>query len=426
MQILKELDRERALLNGWLLQEALPLWWHIGADHADGGFFEKIDARSRPTDDPRRARVVARQIYCYASALRLGWEGPARHALDHGLAFFFARCLTGPGVLISLVSAGGEVLSDSFDLYDHAFALFGLAVATGVHPEPAPLAAAAAALRDALLRGWSNPHGGLHEAMPPIMPLRSNPHMHLLEACLAWLETDVADEHRGWGTLADHIVELCLARFIDPASGALREYFDLEWRPQAGDAGRIVEPGHQYEWGWLLLRWARLRGRPDVAAPALRLIDIAERHGVSPRSGLAINELWDDFSPKDRDSRLWPQTERLKALLMAAQHQETAAARDALLAKAVAAAKGLRGYLGAPLPGSWRETIAQDGGAVEEPARASSLYHLVGCIVALNDFASAEAAGAARDPRPGLARDGASPFGTSPARAQPVGHRHVG
>ena len=44
--------------------------------------------------------------------------------------------------------------------------------------------------------------------------------------------------------------------------------FDADWRPLAGLTGRLVEPGHQFEWAWLLERWSRLRGRADATTCA--------------------------------------------------------------------------------------------------------------------------------------------------------------
>ena len=51
--------------------------------------------------------------------------------------------------------------------------------------------------------------------------------------------------------------DLCIEKFIDPASGALREFFAADWSPALGVEGQI-QPGHHYEWAFLLDRWARL------------------------------------------------------------------------------------------------------------------------------------------------------------------------
>ena len=130
--------------------------------------------------------------------------------------------------------------------------------------------------------------------MPATLPLQSNPHMHLFEAALAGCE--VCSESSLWKPLADEIAELALTQFIDAGSGALREFFDARLEAGAGLEGRIVEPGHQFEWAWLLLRWGGEQN-PRARAAALKLIEVGEQHGV--RNGLALNSLLDDFSPHD-------------------------------------------------------------------------------------------------------------------------------
>ena len=92
--------------------------------------------------------------------------------------------------------------------------------------------------------------------------------MHLFEAALAWTAVDDAAE---WRAMADRLAALCQQRLIDPATGALREFFGAGWSPADGVAGRIAEPGHQYEWAFLLHRWAALTGR-EAPAAVTRLI----------------------------------------------------------------------------------------------------------------------------------------------------------
>jgi mannose-6-phosphate isomerase len=206
--------------------------------------------------------------------------------------------------------------------------------------------------------------------------------MHLFEAALAGCE--MCSESSLWKTLADEIAGLALDKFIDPSSGALREFFDAEWNPAPGIDGRIVEPGHQFEWAWLLLRWSEPRhgsAHARARAAALRLIDIGESHGI--RNGLATNSLLDDFSAHDAGSRLWPQTERVKSAALAARL--TGEAR--YFAMAADATDGLMRYLDTPIPGLWRDRIDAHGNVVDEPAPASSFYHLVAAIAEISALA---------------------------------------
>ena len=98
------------------------------------------------------------------------------------------------------------------------------------------------------------------------------------------------------------------------------------------------------------------------------LFEFAERHGVDPSSGLVVNGLWSDGEVSDGGSRLWPQTERLKAI----------ARRRA--DRLPAALEGLGRHLAGVRPGLWTERLDARGHPVGEPAPATSLYHLTAAL----------------------------------------------
>lgn len=373
--------RLRNQLKDWALEKAFPLWWEVGADHINGGFFEKIALDGTPVDAPRRARVQPRQIYSYAAAGLLSWNGPWKRALEHGLDFYLSKYRRPDGFMRTLVASDGSPLDDKVDLYDQAFGLFGLAMASSVLPERADLPVLATNLRDALYATLKHPVAGFEETVPSTLPLLSNPHMHLFEASLAWVEAGGgAQGDEGWRAMADEIAELALAKFIDPKSGGLREYYDGDWNPAPGVDGRIVEPGHQFEWAWLLLRWSKLTGRDDAVAAALRMIAIGDGPGVDPKRGVAIFALLDDLSVHDDVARLWAQTERIKAGVLAAQVDG-----DPRWWTTVAeGAEGLLKYFDVPVKGLWRDKLRADGTFVDEAAPASSFYHIVCAILELD------------------------------------------
>jgi mannose-6-phosphate isomerase len=371
------LVRLRDDLKAWALDHAFPVWWELGADKVQGGFFEKIALDGTPVEAPRRARVQPRQIYSYAVAGLLGWDGPWKQALEHGLDFYLSKYRRPDGFMRTLVASDGSPLDDKVDLYDQAFGLFGLAMASSVLPERADLPALATSLRDALYATLKHPIAGFEESVPRSLPLLSNPHMHLFEASLAWVE---AGGDPQWRAMADEIAELALSKFIDPKSGGLREYYDGDWNPAPGVDGRIIEPGHQFEWAWLLLRWGKLAGRDDAIAAALRMIAIGDGPGVDPARGVAIFALLDDMSVHDDIARLWAQTEQIKAGVLAAQ--VTGDAR--WWTTAANGAEALTKYFDVPVKGLWRDKLRADGTFVDEAAPASSFYHLVCAILELD------------------------------------------
>ncbi|TWB36495.1 AGE family epimerase/isomerase [Nitrospirillum pindoramense] len=372
----------RGQLKAWLVEHAYPLWWEVGADRMHGGFHEKLGLDGKPTNDARRARVQARQVYSYSVAARSGWNGPVREAAEHGLTFFLNHYRRPDGLFRTKVAPDGTALDDTVVLYDQAFALFALAAAQSATPENRRAEEMAVALRQRLLDTLHHAQGGFEESHPRTLPLLSNPHMHMLEACLAWMEQggDV-----GWRDLAEEIVGLALTRFIDDDMGGLKEFFDGDWRPQAGTPGRIVEPGHQFEWSWLMLRWSALSGSKAAADAAWRMIAIGEGPGVDPARGVAMNALLDDLTPHDPVARLWPQTERIKAAVLAALATRDDADRsDSYWTMAANGGRGLMKYFDTPVKGLWRDRLNPDGTFVEEAAPASSFYHIVCAIQELD------------------------------------------
>ena len=355
------LPEASAWYDRWLRTAALPLWWALGADHVRGGFLEALSTSGEPRPAPRRGRVQGRMVFAYAQAGAMGWEGPWRQAAWHGLDYMLDRFQRPDGLLRTLVSLDGEVLDDTAAVYDQSFALLGMASLHAADPLPAPGRRDLVAQADRMRTGLDalrHPRAGFRETGD--QPFQANAHMHMFEAALAWAEAGEAS----WDAMADEIAELAMGAFID-GRGVLREFFDADWRPRPGDDGRLVEPGHQFEWAWLLDRWGRRRGRTDGQTAARALYETG-REGVDPRRGCAMNALWDDFTVRDDGARLWPQTEHLKAALVLGDPEE-----------ALQAANCLKLYLETPAMGVWRDKFRRDGGFVDEPAPATSFYHII-------------------------------------------------
>lgn len=372
------LKAKQTTLRQWLFDHALPIWWNTGGDLAKGGFYEKINLDGTPCDVNRRTRVAARQVYSYALAQTMGYQGETNAAIDQGL-----KWLSGPaqnpesGMLYAVLTPDGRVVKGDFDFYDHAFAMLAYASAFKVRPDDKSLEAAAVAIRDTILKTYAHPVRGFEESVPRSLPLKANPHMHMFEACLAWMEAGGDDV---WQSTAAMIADLCIEKFLHPDNGSLREFFDGDWRALSGEMGRIVEPGHQFEWAWLFLRWAKKSGNDTYLEPARRLIGIAEIYGTDTKRGVSFNEMWDDFSPKDTKARLWPQTERMKAYVKLADAATTQADKEAAIAKAIEAAHGLELYLSTEIVGLYRDRMQVDGAFEIEPAPASTLYHIICAI----------------------------------------------
>ena len=232
------LTGEARKLKAWLFDAALPLWWEVGADRFRGGFHEAIDLAGNPVAKPHRARSIARQAFAFFEAGRLGWEGPWRPAAGHAL-HFFEHFVRPDGCVISVVKIDGSAHDTRFDLYNQAFALLAYAVGERLHGPGSRWRERALALRSTLQKTYAHPLGGHVEDSESRLPPCANPHMHLFEAALVWSEID---GDAGWQCLADEIGFLCLEKFTDRASGALREHLLPIGRPRRESRDAFASP----------------------------------------------------------------------------------------------------------------------------------------------------------------------------------------
>ncbi len=370
----------RALCNAadwaehWLSSAALPVWWQLGADRTHGGFYEKLSLTGEPAHEPRRFRVQVRQLYVYAEAQLYKLYDQAPQAMDHALATVLPAYVPGQG-FPKLLSPENKIVDASFDPYDNAFGLYGLAAAYRVSGDK-KLAEMARDLTGIFDTQHKHPIAGYIEPLP----LRANPHMHLLEAFMLWAE---ATEDQFWYDHARAMTKLCTERFFDRQTNTLREFFDLSWQVFPGPQGQQVEPGHHYEWAWLLDRWKILSGEDHTdIADALYLW--AEAHGVDPARGVAVDEMTADGQIVKPTARQWPQTERLKAALSRWQRTQDSAAVEV----ALSSMQALQVYLSAPTEGLWHDTMQPDGSFKKGPAWASSFYHYMCAFVELRNAAA--------------------------------------
>jgi mannose/cellobiose epimerase-like protein (N-acyl-D-glucosamine 2-epimerase family) len=358
-------------LKSLMIEYSLPLWAGEGWDSAAGGFVEKLDIEGRADRAaPRRVRVQARQIYCFAKAAQLGWYPQGRDIAMKGLDYLLtkARSPDGHPGFVHLLSPDGSAIDSARDTYDHAFVLLALATLYQLTND-AQLLQEIASLLGFLDSSLRSPHGGFVEGIPATMPRRQNPQMHLFEAMIATFD---ATRDQVYQSRAGDLFGLFVANLYDPRREVLGEYFEDDW-------SRIepvcVEPGHQAEWVWLLRGFERITGCPTgrhragLLASALRYRDDA--------TGCLFDEGNADGSVKKFTRRLWPQTEIAKAWIAQAEAGE----QDAVDQARAALARMHRHYLCHPVMGGWYDQFDRDNRSLVAAIPASSFYHVL-CAVA--------------------------------------------
>lgn len=352
----------------WLARTALPLW--AACEHPGGfPFAESLDHDGGHGPETfLRLRVLSRQVAVYSRAASLGLPGAAC-AAERGWRALVDQYWSTMSGWAALVVPPRKTVDPTFTLYDQAFAVYACAcwARFSGDDEPVVLAMRTLALIDRRLKisgylGW--------RASPTDACRDQNGHMHYLEALLALepLVPEFAVRSR-----IRHILGLFEQHLFDRSAGTIGEQYDLQWMP-LGD--RIeVEPGHLYEWYWLLAR-AREQGHA-ISVDDRLLLSFADRHGWNRKTGL-IHDCCDPAGKVVRAShRLWPHCEALRA----ACERKRRPARHC--SAPVIAERIETVFLGMASEGKWMDRVTRDLLPVSGQVPASSLYHLWGAGEAL-------------------------------------------
>ncbi|MBZ9814092.1 AGE family epimerase/isomerase [Mesorhizobium sp. CA7] len=359
----------RRRVRHWLFEETLPLWSTLGVDERHGGFHEALGFDAAPLMKPKRMRTQARQVYAFAVAKERGWDGPADRLIAHGIDFMAGQGRTDRGGWVRTLNIDGSVADPVEDAYDHSCVLLALAHAhMSGHPDALRLAEETFAfldahLEDARLTGFLETSDGAEER-------RSNPHMHLLEAFLAWHK---ATGERAYLRRAARIIDLFRSHFFDAESWTLGEYFDDGWKPAAGEKRSWTEPGHHFEWASLLVDFAARSGQGELTAFARKLYASAVANGLNRATGLAYGAVSRQGLPLDTVSRSWPQAEAIKAAIAL----DGSGGPDLKPEIEARVGRLFRWHIDPAPLGLWIDRIDERGRSLATDVPASIFYHLV-------------------------------------------------
>ena len=341
----------------------VPLWQGPGFNAELGLPFESLTATHQPMPVQRyRAMACARQLYVFSSLIELPGAREQAATLFRSLQRHFHDAEHG-GWFYS-VDAQGKPLDRRKDLYTHAFIVFACAHYWAKVHEPLVESVLDAAL--AVIATRFSTGDGLYEAVlgedwssQNSGPLQ-NPLMHLAEAFLATLQART-DKPAEAALLA--LCKTMQARFVEPVHGIMLE------KPR-GAVDNWFEPGHQFEWLFLVQSSPLLQGSL-LHKSLLRAFDYAERTGVQQGAVLSMLKL--DGTVLDATQRIWAQAEYLRALTL-----RPGAAVDKQLEVMNQRFIHARG---------WHECRDSNGQVSRQDMPSTTPYHLLTCYQGLMEFA---------------------------------------
>ncbi len=347
----------------------VPLWQGPGWNADLALPYEALDAAHLPLPAQRyRAMACARQLYLFSSLIGVVDNADVRAAaLFRSLQRHFHDAEHG-GWFYS-IDAHGKPLDQRKDLYTHAFILFACAHYWAKSGDPLVESTLNAAL-EIIGRRFAT-GDGLYEACLnrdwitlETGPLQ-NPLMHLAEAFLATLAV------REDAQTQQALLELCTAmhkQFVDPQYGVLME------KP-LGAVDNWYEPGHQFEWYFLLESSGLLRGS-KLHAALDRAFAFTEQYGVVQASGAvrAMLDLETNGRPRDSTQRIWAQAEYLRALTLR-QGSEAVVLRQLQALQ--------QRFLHA---GGWYECRDELGEVSRKDMPSTTPYHLATCYSGIAEY----------------------------------------
>lgn len=367
-------DGDNTVIRNWLFECALPFWIENGLDRDHGGVHEALNFDGTPAQhETKRLRVLPRQIYCFAHAKTMGWDGDAAGAVQHCFDTLVNTGWHADSGWVHRFKPDGSVHDDTRDMYDQCFCLLAFAwmIRANIKADEAKAQLdRTIAFLDTQLANKT--HGGFAEAIGATQSpyRRANPHMHYLEAMLALYD---ATSDTSYLDRADHIIDLFDRHFYDPDTATLTEFFQNDWTRIEGNGDHArVEPGHHYEWAWLLLRYLKHRHRDGLEAKARTLFSTANAMGHHGYTGAAADSMMPDGTDVSVTARCWPQTEALKAAI-AFEKCGLAAAKD--LKKSMLKLLFER-YLDGPIEGGWYDRIDETGRICAVDMPSSTFYHV--------------------------------------------------
>ena len=352
-----------------------------GWDIEYGGLFETLDSQGKNgSEDFRRVMVHARQLFVFSRWTRITrdktFERMAVKIFEYLTASFWDADYEG---WYSKVTLDGKPLDPTKDLYAHAFVLFGL-----VHyaeyikkNEAEPWIQKTVML---LQERFSRPDGSYKEQMDRYFSdvtfnqRSQNPHMHLLEAALALSNRN---ESCQYNALVASLLKLFDDKFLDRRKLIIHEHLDNNFYPDK-EIGHIIEPGHHYEWAWLLDWTAEKLDQPQLRDLGSSILSRSLEFGWD----LEFDGVFDQINATDMSilkssKRLWPILELIKALCAYPDGRNLVYLNNCL--------ETVLGYY-LNETGTWIEHYTQDWQALSDKMPVSSTYHLGMACLELEKF----------------------------------------
>ncbi len=351
--------------KAYLSNVAFPFWNAHGFINAEHGFVESFDLKTgKPNlDHDRRLRVQARQIWVFAKASGLNLGQNSLQLAKDAWNVVQTQYRHADGGYIFSVDKDGKPVGKERNFYEQSFVLLALSALYGATNDKKYLDEAEK------LYAWLNENmkaddGFWTQFDDKTLPREQNPHMHLFEALIALFEVS---KQRHWLMRASEIYGMFHNFFFDAENRLLREFFSLGFSGYDLEKGDIIEPGHNYEWTWLLHHFGQMTGFSSEYQDELYAFAL----DGTTEEGFGLDQCSPDGDILSHTSRLWVQTEALKAHIAQYERHRDVEQVEAI----VTTVNNIFDYY-LRLDGLWGDRLDRNLNEMSKVCPASTFYHL--------------------------------------------------
>ncbi len=363
-------DAERELRHN-----ILPFWLEHARDRRRGGFHGRIGPELEvESDAPRGVLLTSRLLWTFSAAHRRWPNADYLEMAQWALRELLERGWDKEeGGVFWTVDATGRPVSATKHVYNHSFAIYGLAEYHRATRDPEALKRAIALYRLVEEKARDHRHGGYFEEftrdwrraphgkgsiLGGTGPKSQNTHIHVLEAYTnllrVWPDEGLKSDLRA-------LLELMLTKIIDPRTRHLGLFFQDDWTLVSEE----YSYGHDIELSWLVVEAATVLGdeallrRAREMGLAMARVTLAE--GVDPDGGV-LNE-GGPHGVTNANKDWWPQAEAVVGFLSAYQLSGEG--------RFYAQARKTWSYIQSTFidrrHGDWHETVSREGKPASRP-----------------------------------------------------------
>jgi len=323
--------------------------------------------------------VQARQIATFCRASLDGVFNASQDALDclAEVQTRYWRSDNQPGWLFAL-GVDGRPSKTTRDLYAHAFILYAYAWTYHLSRDKNLLKTVNETIKE-IESIFYGENGGLIDRFPEKNNIhRQNPYMHLLEAYLSLFEVT---KDQFYLDKVQSLIFLVQSKFINSRFGILMEFLASDWTPCEKFGYNAVEPGHLFEWSWLLNEVIRLNPtelhNKNLHTMAEHLFTMGMKYGII--NDIVCDGITDNGTITHKSTRIWPQTELIRIL---ACRSKVLTKNSKNIAEACLLNTMTHNFFSSYAPnflqGGWFDRRNENGEVTVDHMPASSLYHIYG------------------------------------------------